>query len=376
MPLRNIVVLTDRPDRGRALAEAARPVANCRMAGPTDDWIGLDHIRGVIADLSLERTETQRCLSVLSRRLDGRPLPMAYVMRTMRDGELKQAEKLGATACFPPHALPRTIVTGLFRQIAPEKTMTELLVEHSFDRAEMLFTDMFRAGRRGRIDLTAADDEIDPILHAMEDGGLWRWLDLVQAHDDMTVRHCLLVAGLAAHFMLHLRLSIGDRRSFVRAALVHDVGKTKIPLEILLNPGALTAEEMKVMRAHAALGHEMLLASGMTDRFALAVTRHHHEMLDGSGYPDGLSGAAISDPVRLLTICDIYAALTENRPYRAAMSQAKALEILRGMAPAKLELALVEAFAASLAGDGAVSQADNMALSARIDSANCGTTRS
>ncbi|MDE4909942.1 HD domain-containing protein [Methylobacterium sp. 092160098-2] len=173
-----------------------------------------------------------------------------------------------------------------------------------------------------------------------------------------------------------LRLSIGDRRSFVRAALVHDVGKTKIPLEILLKPGALTAEEMKVMRAHAALGHEMLLASGMTDKFALAVTRHHHEMLDGSGYPDGLSGAAISDPVRLLTICDIYAALTEDRPYRAAMSQAKALEILRGMAPAKLELALVEAFAASLAGEGAVSQADNMALSGRINSANRGTARS
>ncbi len=168
MPLRNIVVLTDRPDRGRALAEAARPVANCRMAGPTDDWIGLDHVRGVIADLSLEGTEAQRCLGVLSRRLDGRPLPMAYVMRTMRDGELKQAEKLGATACFPPHALPRTIVTGLFRQIAPEKTMTELLVEHSFDRAELLFTDMFR--RAG----AAASISLQPMMRSTPFSTLWR----------------------------------------------------------------------------------------------------------------------------------------------------------------------------------------------------------
>jgi putative nucleotidyltransferase with HDIG domain len=348
MSLQNVVILTDRLDRARALVEAARPITRCRMAGVADDWIELDHVSGVIADVSLERTDTRRCLAALSSGLDGRPLPMAYVMQTMRDGELRQAEKLGATACFPPHAPPRTVVTGLFRQIAPKKTMTDLLVEHSFDRAELLFTDMFRAARLGRIDLGQTDDEIDPVLRALKEGGLQRWLDLVQAHDDQTVRHCLLVAGLAAHFALHLGLSIDDRTSFVRAALVHDVGKAMIPLEILQKPGPLDADELMTMRRHSDLGHGILIASKMTDTLALSVTRHHHEMLDGSGYPDGLSGAGIPDPVRLLTICDIYAALTEDRPYRPAMSQEIALAILKSMTPTKLESDLVVEFSKSL----------------------------
>lgn len=348
MPFRSVVMLTDRPDRGRALADAARHVSHCRVAGLDDDWADLDRVRGVIADVPLERVESRRCLGKLSDRLGGRPLPMVYVMQTMRGGDLRQAERFGATACFPPQTLPRTLVAGLFRQIAPGKAMTDLLVEHSFDRADLLFANMFEAARDRRVDLEAVNDEIDPVLRAVEVGGLRSWLDLVRAHDEMTVRHCLLVAGLAAHFALHLGLSLDDRTSLVRGALVHDIGKAKIPLAILQKPGTLDADELKVMRTHAALGHELLVNAGMTDALALAVTRHHHEMLDGSGYPDGLSAVSISDPVRLLSICDIYAALTEHRSYRPAMTQDEAIAILRRMAPDRLESALVEAFAASL----------------------------
>ena len=350
MPFRSVVMLADKPHRGRALADAARPVTHPLVAGLAEGWSDLDHVRGVIADVSVERIEVQRCLGRLSDRLGGRPLPMVYVMQTMGEGEIKQAERLGATACFPPQTLPRALVTGLFRQIAPGKSMTELLVEHSFDRADQMFMDMFEAVRHGRVPVEAIDREIDPVLLAIEVGGIRSWLDLVQAHDDMTFRHCLLVAGLAAHFTLHLGLSIDDRTSLVRAALVHDVGKAKIPLAILQKPGALDADELKVMRTHPALGHELLVTSGMTDALALAVTRHHHEMLDGSGYPDRLADVSIPDPVRLLTICDIYAALIEHRPYRRAMTQAEAIAILRRMTPDRLETALVEAFAASLIG--------------------------
>ncbi|MET3415161.1 HD domain-containing phosphohydrolase [Methylobacterium sp. 1030] len=348
MPFRSVVMLTDRPDRGRALADAARSVTHCRVAGLADDWDDLDHVRGLIADVSVERVEARRCFGKLSDRLSGRPLPMVFVMQSMRGGELRQAERLGATACFPPQTLASTLVTGLFRQIAPGKAMTDLLIEHSFNRAGLLFTDMFDAARHGRVNLEAIDDEIDPVLSAVKVGGVMPWLELVRAHDDMTVRHCLLVAGLAAHFALHLGLSIDDRTSLVRGALVHDVGKAKIPLAILQKPAPLDADELTVMRTHAALGHDMLMNAGITDAIALAVTRHHHEMLDGSGYPDGLSGTSISDPVRLLTVCDIYAALIEHRPYRPAMAQAEAIAVLRRMAPDRLETALVEAFAASL----------------------------
>ena len=349
MPLRNVVVLADRPDRGSAIAEAARTVSRCRVSGAAEGWVDLDVVQGVIADMSLNRADTRHCLKTLSSRLAGQRMPLIYLMRTRQETELREAKQYGATACLSALTLPREVVTGLFRQIAPEKTMTDLLVEHSFDRADALFTEMLDAARTGRIDPRAVDDEIDPILNALREGGLQRWLDLVQAHDDMTVRHCLLVAGLVANFAVHLKLSAVDGTTLVRAGLVHDVGKAQIPLEILNKPGPLDACEMAVMRTHAVLGYEMLRASGMVDPVALEVTRHHHEMLDGSGYPDGLRNGQIGDAVRLLTICDIYAALTERRPYRSAMPQAQALPILRRMASTRLEAALVEAFASSLA---------------------------
>lgn len=346
----NVVVLAERSDRAQTFADAARAVARCRVTGPTEEWGDLNAVRGVIADVSLDRMDARRSLKALSSRLNGRSLPLIYLMRTRQRDELLDAERLGATACLSALTMPRAVVTGLFRQIAPDKTMTDLLVEHSFGRAEELFGSMLDGARTGRIDLGAVDREVDPILDALREGGLQRWLDLVQTHDDVTVRHCLLVAGLAANFALHLRLPAADRDALVRAGIVHDVGKARIPLLILNKPGPLDPSETSVMRTHAAQGHEMLLQSGMIDPMLLEATRHHHEMLDGSGYPDGLRGKQIGDAVRLLTICDIYAALVERRPYRSAMSQDDALKILEGMTPDRLEAALVRSFAASISG--------------------------
>nr|WP_254803857.1 HD domain-containing phosphohydrolase [Methylobacterium sp.]USU34636.1 HD domain-containing protein [Methylobacterium sp.] len=257
---------------------------------------------------------------------------------------------MGATACFSEMTEAGTIVTALFQQIDPGKTMVDRLVEHSVARTGMLLADMLGTARSGVIDANGIEGGIDPVVDAMRDGGLRRWLDVVAAHDDFTLRHCLLVAGLAAHLALHLGLSAKDRATLVRAGLVHDVGKASIPLAILNKPGPLDPDEMATMRTHPAAGHAILLASGMSDPTTLAATRHHHEMLDGSGYPDGLSGEQIGDAVRLLTICDIGAALIEQRPYRLPMPQADALVVLRKMALRGLDPALVEVFAASVAG--------------------------
>lgn len=134
----------------------------------------------------------------------------------------------------------------------------------------------------------------------------------------------------------------------MRAGLLHDIGSARIPRAIFDKPGALTAAEMALVRTHAATGYEILLESGIRFSAVLAVTRHHHEMLDGSGYPDRLAGGAIRELVRLTTVCDIYAALTEGRPYRAETTRADALAIMRDMTPARLDPVLVRAFETSL----------------------------
>ena len=127
------------------------------------------------------------------------------------------------------------------------------------------------------------------------------------------------------------------------AAIFHDIGKAKIPLAVLDKPDRLEPDERALIETHPAAGYDILKGTrGISDELLHAV-RHHHEFLDGSGYPDALCAESISDLVRILTIADIFAALIELRSYRPAMPRAKAYEILGGM-HGKLEAPLVKAF--------------------------------
>jgi len=106
--------------------------------------------------------------------------------------------------------------------------------------------------------------------------------------------------------------------------VVHDVGKVAVPDAILLKPGRLTDEEWKVMREHPVVG-EQICAPLKSFRLVLPIIRHHHEKLDGSGYPDGLRGSEIPLTARVLQIVDVYDALTTVRPYKSALSVSEAL---------------------------------------------------
>jgi putative two-component system response regulator len=111
------------------------------------------------------------------------------------------------------------------------------------------------------------------------------------------------------------------------ASWLHDVGKIAVPETILLKPGALNAEERRIMQQHPVIG-ENICATFKSLRSILPVIRHHHEKMDGSGYPDGLRGEAIPLKARILQVADIYDALTTDRPYRGALSAEEALQIL------------------------------------------------
>lgn len=105
----------------------------------------------------------------------------------------------------------------------------------------------------------------------------------------------------------------------------------QVPPVLLNKPGRLTEEEMQLVHSHAEFGYRMLVAQGSFSADILDVVRHHHEKLDGSGYPEGLSGRAIRNVVRMVTICDIYGALIEPRAYRPSLSPPEALQIMAGM---------------------------------------------
>jgi HD-GYP domain-containing protein (c-di-GMP phosphodiesterase class II) len=125
--------------------------------------------------------------------------------------------------------------------------------------------------------------------------------------------------------------------------MFHDIGKAKIPLAVLDKPGRLDPEERAMIETHPVVGYDVLKGSAGISPEILDAVRHHHELLDGSGYPDGLCASSISDVVRILTISDIFAALIEDRRYKPPMPRDQAYEVIRSM-QGKLEGPLVSAF--------------------------------
>lgn len=129
------------------------------------------------------------------------------------------------------------------------------------------------------------------------------------------------------------RLGLGEEnlQELRMASWLHDIGKIAVPENILLKAGPLNAEETRIIREHPVIGEKMC-APLKSLRRVLPVIRHHHERMDGSGYPDGLRGEAIPLKARILQVVDIYDALTTDRPYRAALPPEQALGILFGEA--------------------------------------------
>src|SRR5262249_40715274 len=144
-------------------------------------------------------------------------------------------------------------------------------------------------------------------------------------------------------FGLSLGVPKADLERLHASAMFHDVGKARIPLNVLDKPGRLDPAERALIETHPVIGYDTLKANRNISAEILDAVRHHHEYLDGSGYPDGLCAESISDLVRVLTISDIFAALIEQRPYKTTMSRAEAYTIL-GRMDGKLEKPLVAAF--------------------------------
>jgi putative nucleotidyltransferase with HDIG domain len=206
------------------------------------------------------------------------------------------------------------------------------------------FASMFSAIRRGKsIDLKDAETATSQIVSSISQNRLSAWLNDVRRYHEGTFQHCLLVTGVAVGFALDIGFTGPDVKRLRIAATLHDIGKARIPLQILDKPGRLDPGEEAIMRQHPAIGYDLLKDLPGITPGVLDGVRHHHEYLDGSGYPDALKASEISDLVRLLTISDIFAALIESRPYRPPMSRLSAYKILCEM-DGKLERPLVNAF--------------------------------
>lgn len=168
--------------------------------------------------------------------------------------------------------------------------------------------------------------------------------DVIEADDEYTGRHTRHVVDLVLGVGSTLGLSPQDRRDAEFVAMLHDVGKIRVPKEILNKPGPLTPDERAIVETHAAEGERMLAKIGGLLAGVGTFVRSCHEHWDGAGYPDRIAGEQIPLISRVVSVCDAYSAMTTDRPYRSAMQKNAALAELRRCSGTQFDPRVVDAF--------------------------------
>jgi HD-GYP domain-containing protein (c-di-GMP phosphodiesterase class II) len=172
----------------------------------------------------------------------------------------------------------------------------------------------------------------------------------LDARDPLTAIHSINVANYATGIGVVMGLSPRELEQLRIAGLVHDIGKIGVPESVLTKPGRLSTEEYAEMKLHAEHSRRILSQIEFTEELAGVdmIAAAHHEKLDGSGYPDGLSGDGIPLQARILTVADIFDALTQTRHYRRSMSTYEAFKVIDEMTPTSLDPRCVGALKAFL----------------------------
>lgn len=194
------------------------------------------------------------------------------------------------------------------------------------EKSKAAVTSMFHEARMGNaISVADAAPIVEEIsLSVSRNPEAFLNISRLKNKDDYTYLHSVAVCALMIALAKQLGLSEADIKDAGMAGLLHDVGKMMIPDEVLNKPGKLTDEEFEIIKNHPKKGWEVLNVSG-ANTVALDVVLHHHERVDGTGYPERISGDALTLFARMGAVCDVYDALTSNRCYKAGWEPAEAL---------------------------------------------------
>jgi len=235
---------------------------------------------------------------------------------------------------LPEGNAPVAVVTAA----PPEATRPNKLEKASLDdelkraakicqKGKAAVISMFQEARMGRaIEADAAAPLVEEIANSvMRNPGALIGLARLKTADDYIYMHSVAVCALMIALARQLGLDETQTREAGTAGLLHDLGKAMIPLEILNKPGKLTDEEFAVVKTHPDEGRKLLLAGRGVSEATRDVCFHHHEKVDGSGYPESLNGETMSLFAKMGAVCDVYDAITSNRPYKAGWDPAESI---------------------------------------------------
>jgi len=346
---RRLLLASDRSDQSGELASILQSVGEVDTISTSDiPDVPAGHFSGIVVDINLRFPESVQRVRNKLRAEAYCSMPRLFVLADALHHGSMQAWALGATDTiarpFDEEAILQRIHAAFPDTIGFDATASGKALNRGIAAAHEVMVKIFQKLPAGTplkfSDILKAEDKV---LKAIKRSSLREWLAAVGRYHTDSYRHCLFVTGFAVAFAQHLGMREDDQRRLVRAALLHDVGKAFVPVAILDKPGKLTDEETRVIRMHPRLGYDALAAEGGFPPEMLDVVLHHHEFLDGTGYPNGLRGDQLSDIVRLTTIVDIHAALVEKRPYRLPLTHAKAFATMERMSD-KLDQHLLQAF--------------------------------
>lgn len=348
---RTILIVTDHPERSSILHNIISRKYTAEMldfATLGRDWVLPDDTSMVVLNLRLVDKKVRDFLSKALDSARSRPALMSIAEGNFKD-ETLSARAIGISSVLPP-----TLDFGTLNDKIAEHLEAHVSGRWS-DQHEQVYpalsqvleiNDLVRTalGDGGPLPKESIDECCDTVVDALSAaGGISEWFDALKMHHSYTHRHLMTVCGLAVAFGLHFNMSRKELLTLAVSGLLHDIGKAKIPIELLDKPGTLSEKERVAIEKHVEYSHEILAEDGRFEPEILDVARHHHEFLDGTGYPDGLIDDQISNLVRVMTIVDVYSALVDQRAYKEAMSPEEAYDSLLAM-KGKLDIDFVKAF--------------------------------
>lgn len=258
-----------------------------------------------------------------------------------------------ASAEAPPERDESTEESAAQRARSPEPVaMSDELRQAALicAKARQAVVSMFHEVRMGNaVNADAVGELVEEISSSvMRNPGALISLARIKTADDYTYMHSVAVCALMVSLGRQLGLDEASVREAGMAGLLHDLGKSMMPLAVLNKPGKLTDFEFDIIRRHPEEGHRLLVASNSVSAIVLDVCLHHHEKIDGSGYPHQLAGDAISLFAKMGAVCDVYDAITSNRPYKAGWDPAESIRKMTEWSKGHYDERVFQAFIKSI----------------------------
>ncbi len=257
------------------------------------------------------------------------------------------ADESAAAVLHSAEAAPHTAATS-HAAVSMDDELSRAAV--IVDRSRAAVLSMFTEARMGKaVDADSALPLVEEIASSvMRNPGALIGLARLKTTDDYTYMHSVAVCALMISLAMQLGLDAAQVRDAGLAGLLHDIGKMAVPMAILNKPGKLSDTEFITVKQHPEAGYQILRRSDQVCAMALDVCRHHHEKIDGTGYPQGLAGDQISLFARMGAICDVYDAITSNRPYKQGWCPSESMHKMAGWCGSHFDERIFQAFVRSI----------------------------